>query len=193
MLLLLVAFTIFIILDLAILAYFLLPGKTDKKKQQPILPKQEQPVNSPEKSRVIPKEKTGGDVQVSLTGSRLRDRWLRAQAEAEADGIDDWAGDSLAAIRETAAGADRFLANHQDKQAVFKYREAITALQSLLASRPALLADALTAGARALAKGDGKAAQAAFTRALALDPENTTARHGIDLPSMPPAARPAAR
>ncbi|HHB77371.1 MAG TPA: hypothetical protein ENK84_12675, partial [Desulfobulbus sp.] len=180
LMLLLGIFTIFVIIDLAILAWFLLPGKTDKKKQQPVQPKQEQPVNSPENPRVIPKEMTGGDVQVSPAGSRMRDRWLRAQAEAEADGVDDWAGDALAAIRETAAEADRFLAKRLDKQAVLKYREAISALQSLQASRPALLADALAAGGRALAEGDSKAAQAAFTRALALDPENTAAKQGID-------------
>jgi len=179
MLLLLVIFTIFVVIDLAILAWFLLPDMLAKK-HPPVPQSREQPVKSFEKPRVILKETTRGDVQVAVAENRMRDRWLRLQAVGEADGIDDWAGDALAAIRETAAEADRLLAKHQDKQAAVKYQKAITALKSLQASRPALLTDALAAGARALAKGDSKAAQAAFTRALALDPDNTAAKHGIE-------------
>ncbi len=179
MLLLLVAFTIFIILDLAILAYFLLPGKTEKK-QPPVQQKQEQTVKGPEKVQVIPKENTSSVVQTSMAGNRLRDRWLKLQAETEADSIDDWAGKSFALIRETAAEADRLLAEHQNKQAAAKYQEAITALKSLQASRPALLADALTAGTRALAEGNGETAIKFFTRALALDPASDEARRGLD-------------
>ncbi len=179
MLLLLVAFTIFIILDLAILAWFLLPGKTEKK-QPPVQQKQEQSVKGPEKVQVIPKENTSGVVQTSMVGNRLRDRWLQLQAEAEADGINDWAGDSFGAIRETAAEADRLLDGHQNTKAAAKYQEATTALKSLQASRPALLTDALADGTRALAEGNGETAIKFFIRALALDPASDKARRGLD-------------
>ena len=178
MLLLLVIFTIFVIIDLAILVWFLLPDMLAKK-HPPVPQSREQPVKSSEKPQVIPKETTRGDVQVAVAGNRLRDRWLQLQAEAEADGINDWAGDSFGAIRETAAKADRLLAEHQNKQAAAKYQEAITALKSLQASRPALLTDALADGTRALAEGNGGAAINFFTRALALDPDNTAAKQGL--------------
>ncbi len=178
-LLLLVAFTVFIILDLAILAYFLLPGKADKKQPQ-VQPKQEQSVKGPEKIQRIAKENTNGAARESMAENRLRGRWLRMQAEAEADGIEDWAGDLFAEIRETAAKADRLAAEHKTKQAAAKYQEAITALTSLQASRSALLAGALTAGSRALAEGNGEAAIKSFALALSLDPANEEAKRGLE-------------
>ncbi len=179
MLLLLVAFTVFIILDLAILAYFLLPGK-EEKKQAPGRQKQEQSIKSPERGQVVPMENTSSVARTTMAGNRLRDHWLRMQAEAEADGIADWAKESFAAIRDTAAEADRLAAEQQNTKASAKYQEAITALTSLQASRPALLADALTAGTRALTKGNGETAIKSFALALAIDPASEEAKRGLE-------------
>ncbi len=180
MLLLLVAFTIFIVLDLAILAYFLLPGKTEKKSQPSVQQKQEHSVDSSGTSQGLTEEGEKNPSRLMRASAiGLRDHWLQLEAESEADGVGDWAGESFAAIRKTALEADRLTGEHRNTETVLKYQEAITALKSLQASRPVVLADALSSGSRALVEGNGGAAIHFFTKALALDPGSDEAKRGL--------------
>ena len=177
MLLLLVALTIFIVLDLAILAYFLLPGKKEEK--QPPPQKSERLIGTAREPQGVAKVEEN-EIRTREISSEIRDRWLQMQAVAEADGIADWGGQPFTVIRETVAQAERLMAEQQYGRAAAGYRKAISKLQALQASRPKMLEEALSAGAQALVDGDGSAAITSFTRALALDSANVAARRGLE-------------
>lgn len=177
MLLLLVAFTIFIVLDLVILAYFLLPEKKDGKQSPP--QKSERLVDTAREPQGVAKARKN-DIRAREVSSEMRNRWLQKQAVAEADGIADWGGQSFAVIRETVAEAERLMAEQQYDKSAAVYREAVSRLQALQASRPKMLEEALAAGAQALIVGDSAAAITSFTRALALDSTNVAASRGLE-------------
>ena len=180
MLLLLVAFFIFILLDLAILAYFFFPGDTDNKQQAPASQATQHAVDTAEMSRQ-PVTKSGrDDLRARQAAEGLRDQWLQLQAEAEADGIENWGGKPFADVNETVAAAERSMAARKYDEAAGKYHKAIVGLQSLRESRPKMRAKALAAGGQALNQGDGPAAAVFFNRALALDPDNEAARRGLE-------------
>ncbi|HHD63626.1 MAG TPA: hypothetical protein ENK96_04530 [Desulfobulbaceae bacterium] len=127
----------------------------------------------------VPEPKVPFDAKARALSMQLRERWLQLHAEAEADSIRDWGGEKFAGIREKATEAEQLMAAQQYEKAGTVLQQAISALESLRASRPVLLADALSRGVQSLADGDSPAAVAAFTRALALDPENVQATHGL--------------
>ena len=176
---LLLAFTLFILLDIAIFAYFFFAGKS---KHQQV---QTQPVQSVETRadavdmKSVITGKTTTDPAARSSAMERRSRWLKLQAVAEADAVRTWAETEFAAITQNAGQAERFLAAEEYQQAGKLFQQAVSELESLLGARPDLLAEAVATGNEALGEGNSIAAARAFTRALALSPENPQAEHGL--------------
>ncbi len=181
LLLLLVVFTLFILVDLAILAYWLLPDRE---------PPQEIPVESPVRSGAParpgpaappsrPAEK-GASLPAETGLQAARRAWLTMKAEAEAADVGAWGGREYQAVTLQAAEADARARAGDHDAAVQGYTAAATGLQHLLAARPVLFRQAVERGSQALADGRADEARAMFTRALAIDPADAGARHGLE-------------
>lgn len=176
---LLIAFALFVIFDIAVLAYFFLAGKN---KHQQV---QTQPVQSVETRantvdmKSIVTGKAAIDSAARSSVMELRSRWLKLQAVAEADAVRTWAETEFTAIRQKAGQAERLLAAEEYQQAGTLFHQAVNELESLQGARPDLLAEAIATGNNALAAENGIDAARAFTRALALSPENPQAEHGL--------------
>ena len=176
---LLIAFALFVLFDIAVLAYFFLAGKN--KHQQVQTP----PVQSVETraDTVDMKSVVTGKAAIDPAGRssamELRRRWLKLQAIAEADAVRTWAEIEFTAITQKAGQAERLLAAREYQQAGTLFQQAVNELESLQDARPDLLAEAIATGNNALAEENSTEAARAFTRALALAPENPQAEHGL--------------
>ncbi len=181
-LLLLVVFTLFILVDLAILAYWLLPDRE---------PPQEIPVESPVRSSDPAREEPAGSSSSGQVEQEkpppadaglqaARTAWLAMKAEAEAADVGVWGGREYEAVTLQAAEADaRARAGNHDAAAQ-EYTAAATGLEHLLSARAVLFRQAVEQGGQALADGRADEARAMFTRALAIDPSDAAARHGLE-------------
>ncbi len=173
-----VAFSLFVLLDFAVLAYFFLAGKDDAA---PPSGQQEQTVGD----KVDPGNKSSGRVQKTVdpaartSAEALRERWMHLQAMAEAEAVRTWAGGEYAEIIKAADQGELLLSRGEYRRAGQRFQQVAHALETLEAQRPALFAKALAAGRSALAEENSAAAAEAFTRALALSPEDTQAEHGL--------------
>lgn len=175
---LLTIFVLFIFFIAALAAYFFLGGKTGQN-TVPVAQLQNRPADTVQKKQKVPKAEVEVDSKARHVATQLRDRWLQLQTEAEVGSIGDWGGQTFVGIREKAVEAAQLMAEQRYEKAGAGYREAISALESLQASRPTLLAQALAAGEKSLLEGDSAGALTALNKALALDSVNATARHGL--------------
>ena len=176
---LLLAFALFILLDIVVFAYFFLAGKN--KHQQVQAPHMQSVENRQDSAGGNPVvvDKAATDPAARNSAMELRRRWLKLQAVAEADAVRSWAETEFAAIAQNADQAERLLAAGEYRQAGKLFQQAVSELESLQRARPDLLAEAVATGNEALGEGNSIAAARAFTRALALAPENPQAEHGL--------------
>ena len=176
--LLLVFFTLFILVDIAILAYWLLPGRrepavTPPPVETPAPASPAQPGPAEEKdARSTPRPDP--DLQLART------TWLDIRAEAEAADVPSWGGDEYHRSLSLATAADTAAAGGRPVAAVRDYTAAATGLKKLLAARPALYARAMARGRQALDEGRAAAAREAFSRALAIRPADGLAARGLE-------------
>ena len=172
---LIVVLILFIVVDAAILAYWLLPGKESKppvprqvtQQETPTLSRQEQPA-----------------VNIALTEARIgaEERlglWLRLQARAEAGNVGLWGGETYQRIMALVARGDRAFAEKDYVVALESYEQAEGRLQALLAAKPELFFSAMEHGRKALHEQDSESAMLSFEPALAMEPENAAALHGL--------------
>ena len=178
LMLLLVAFTFFLLLDVAILAYFLWPDSS----REAITPV-ERPVRELDKSPAPPSPEQQGQARPDPAAREqaitARSHWLDRREEAEAAGVRAWAGQELAALLQSSDTAGKALADGHPQQAARLYDQAAAGLQALLTSRPERFARAMERGNDALAQGRTEEAQTAFTLALAIQPDDARARKGL--------------
>ena len=172
---LIVVFTLFIILDLAVLAYWLLPGKESK---QPVLQEVIQ-----EEAPVISKQESPA-MDIALTEARIgaEERlgfWLRLQARAEAENVALWGAETYLQITALAAQGDTAFAEKDYAGALESYEQAEVRLQALLAAKPELFSAAMDQGHKALQGQDSESAALSFEFALTMEPENAGALHGL--------------
>lgn len=177
---LLVAFTLFILLDIAIFAYFFLVHTKEKS----TVPDQRQEhhveaLAKPESTGMATVQPSAGPEEL-IRAEEYRRLWLKQQAMAEADDIGSWGGVDFTRITGIAAKAERFLANREYGQAGELFQQAEGELAALLEAKSQRLAMALQAGNQALAAGDGRAAEEAFSKALAISSDDQQGLHGLN-------------
>jgi len=119
-------------------------------------------------------ERAGRRQEAQATLERVR---ALAQ-ELERRGVQRWAPRRFAAAGEAREAGDGAYRQLDYAGAAARYAEAEQALQALHASVEQVLAEALAAGAEALAGGDAAAAAQAFDLALAIEPDNEPALEG---------------
>ena len=181
LLLLLVAFTFFLLLDLAILAYFLWPEQ--KKEHFPVGNGASRQLDHAPPAPLSGRQQTQA-VQPDPVGQQeaqaAREDWLLLREEAKGARISGWAGPDFARLERQAAQAGDLLRRGHPDQALPLYRQAAKKLQNLLRGRPERFVRAMSAGEAALQQGDGNTARAAFARALAIRPGDAAAQKGLD-------------
>lgn len=173
---LLLVVTVFLLLDLAILAYWLWPEREsflgEYAAEEPAV------VSSPQ---VVVEEAVKAAPAPSgeqLQAEEALGLWLQRQAEARAENVENWGGIPYGEALNEATEGDQLLAAGDFVAAKQAYHRAERTVAGLLADRPALLASLLRQGHGALEGLDAKGAGAAFTRALAIDPQNQQALAG---------------
>ena len=172
---LIVVFTLFIILDLAVLAYWLLPGKDSK---QPVLQEVIQ-----EEAPAVSRQKPPA-MDIALTEARIGAEeqlglWLRLQARAEAENVALWGGEIYVGIVALVSQGDTAFAEKNFAGAREFYEQAEGRLQALLASKPEQFAAAMDQGRTALKEQDSESAARSFELALTLEPGHVEAVHGL--------------
>ena len=178
--LLFLAFIFFLILDLAILAYFFWPEKkqADSSGGAPGQERQVIPVSP------LSEEKHPGTVLAEPAGRQqaeaVRERWLGVREEGEAARVRLWAGEESARLLAKAAEAGKVLAAGNPKQAADLFGQAADGMRALLDSRSDRFVRAMSEGEAALQQGDGDTARDAFARAQAIRPEDAAAQKGLD-------------
>jgi tetratricopeptide (TPR) repeat protein len=178
---LLIAFTLFALLDIAIIAYIYLSDKAEKKMPPPPVQEQTRPApdTAPSDNKTTQDERHPSDYTGQKDAEEFRSHWLQLQAMAEADEIGNWGGTEYTAIINQAAAAEQLLAGQQYQRAKEYFQQVADAVQSLQAARPKLLAEALAGGTDALSAENSDLATKFFTRALTLAPENEQAGRGL--------------
>ncbi|MEA3241202.1 MAG: hypothetical protein U9P37_06495 [Pseudomonadota bacterium] len=171
---LIVIITLFIILDLAVLVYWLRPEKESKaptpqkvvQKKIPALPEPEPSA----KDNVLTKTRLAAEEQLG--------RWLRLQARAEAENVAFWGDETYTRITALVTRGDKAFAKKDFTGARQAYKEAEKRLEILLAAKMELFAAAMDQGRAALQRQDSETATRYFELALTMDPDNAEAEHG---------------
>jgi len=104
---------------------------------------------------------------------------LDLQAKLDNQSVRRWAQADYAAALERLAAGDVARQAGRFSEARETYQSLITSLTNLLESRPKRLRDALKRGADALSAFDAATAKQQFTVALAIEPNNAKAEHGL--------------
>ncbi len=114
--------------------------------------------------------------QKAIAAQRI---WLEKKARAELEGMGQWGGKRYAqAVALSRSGIDQ-LKGQDFTRAASSFRQAVSLIDDLDASKHELLEQALKAGSDALEHGLQKEAVQAFSTALAIDPQNGEARTGL--------------
>ncbi len=140
--------------------------ETDTLKPQN--PMQNQAVNSPEATD-----------QVTTEVEQLIGTWLRKQAEAEAENVSAWGEESYVAATARGKECSQLLQEQQYLPARDACNEAIDKLNALMASKVALLEEAVAGGLLALEQGKPEPAVEFFQQALAIDADEERATAGL--------------
>jgi tetratricopeptide (TPR) repeat protein len=135
---------------------------------KPLAPIQEQAVTSPEAID-----------QAATEIEQLIGTWLHKQAEAEAENVAAWGGESYLSATTRSKECSRLLQEKQHLQAREACIEAIDKLNALMASKEALLEETVAAGLLALEQGNPEPAVELFQQALAIDADDERATEGL--------------
>jgi tetratricopeptide (TPR) repeat protein len=170
---LLLTIGLLVLLGIAAMVTLLLPTATKRQNISETLPEilPQPPITQPAAKGSEP----GG-----IRAEKILGEWLKLQARAEADGVSVWGVDTYPAILEEAAGGDRQFLEKKFPEAQKTYQNIIDRLKILLDSKEERLAAALAKGELSLDSNDSLAAAKSFELALAIDPDNEQARHGVN-------------
>lgn len=133
-------------------------------------------------SSIIGRPSAPTDERVSAERRRAhaaRGEWLSSRTRLEPRRVSSWASSDYAAVNGLAAQGDGAFRTGDFGAAATHYRQAVALLEHLERRIPAVLAETLEAGERALTTGDAAAARQAFHLALALAPQHAGARRGL--------------
>lgn len=171
---LLVVVAVFLLLDLAILAYWLWPDReqlADEPRTEVATVIKTTP-SMPEK--VTPPVPADGQ----LKAEEAQGTWLRRQAEGRGLNIENWGDPRYEEALATGAEGDQLMTAADFPGAADAYLRATEIVSRILAGKADLLGSLLEQGAQALEAVDAGNAEAAFRRALALDSQNQQALEG---------------
>ena len=154
-----------VLLIVAALAVLFLPLRQDTPSMAP----QAVPQNPPPLVSPTPPAPTTAISETALEVERLFGAWLQKQAEAEAENIASWGGDSYTGAISLARDCERLLREEQALTARESCEGALRSLDDLMASKGRFLDEAVSSGRLALEQGDPEAATGHFQRALAID------------------------
>ncbi len=113
------------------------------------------------------------------TAERRLAELLRHRARLEAGGVAEWGGERFQSVLQQQAKGDEAFARLAFRDAVAAYEDALSALQRLASERTRIHAAALAAGNRAMEEGETEEALEQFSIALAADPADAEAAHGL--------------
>lgn len=173
---LLLVVTLFLLLDLAILAYWLWPerGQLSDESRTEVEVVEETTPPVPEQAAVTVPSSGQLKAEESLA------LWLRRQAEARGFNIENWGGREYGQALAAGAEGDQHMAAGDYDAAADAYQRATDRLAGLVEGKADLLSSLLEQGGKALEALDGDRAKAVFERALAIDARNRQAREGIE-------------
>ena len=111
---------------------------------------------------------------------RLLGQVLNRAGHLREIGVQDWAPEGIASVEAHVSRGEQAQVEKDVATAVGHYREALTTLEALEARSQEVLAEALEAGASALASLELPEATRQFERALVVEPESPTAQAGLE-------------
>lgn len=171
------------LLGLAAIVFFLLPEPAITPPAAPVAesrspavqssPKTGVPATEPEEPELAPMEIARLEL-AREQGKEAASTIIRLQVELEDVGVALWAQDRFEALVEQAISGDQQYREGDYEQSLEVYQSVIAGLRELQESVPAVLAETVTEGDRALAEGDVQTALRSFAIATAIegdDPE----------------------
>ncbi len=173
----LVVFALFIGLDVVILGFWFL-GERNPAPEVPlsdgkVVVDTVAPAGQEADAKRVLTEPLRLEAENSLAG------WLQVQAGAEAENVAAWGGEKYANIVALAVDGDASFAAGYYSDAREAYAEAALKMTALLATKTKLFQQALQEGFRFIDDKNSGAAVTAFSRALAMEPGNQEALHGL--------------
>jgi tetratricopeptide (TPR) repeat protein len=105
--------------------------------------------------------------------------YLRQRARLELVHAADWGEPDWSQAAAAANAGDRLFSQRHFAEAAQSYADGLRRLEELAGQREQRLATALETGRQALESNDGTGAKARFALALAIDPDNAAAVHGM--------------
>jgi tetratricopeptide (TPR) repeat protein len=105
--------------------------------------------------------------------------FITKHATVEQKGGSNWATEQIETAQSKAAQGDEAFRLNDFTMATQFYTEGVDILDELIAKADAILEASLTAGYKALDAKDATSAISQFQLALAIDPENASANHGL--------------
>ncbi len=159
---------------------FLLPRFIDHNAQrstETAAPKQADIARSPLPPAYAAQSKTHPDENQEVAARQL-EAFLALKSQSERENVSLWAESAYQVILALEQQGDRYFAAQEYLKAGDIYNRAAGDLQNLLGTKQLVLRELLDQGYRLLAEERGREALDAFTRALAMAPENEEARAG---------------
>jgi hypothetical protein len=105
--------------------------------------------------------------------------FITKHATVEQKGVSNWAAQEIETAGSKAAQGDEAFRLNDFKMAAQSYTEGVDILDELIAKADAVVESSLAAGYEALEAKDATRASSQFQLALAVDPENASASHGL--------------
>ncbi len=129
------------------------------------------------KSEIV-KDEAGKDEARNLAFD-MRQKWYEKKAEAELENMPVYGEADYARALDVASKASEQMERQEFSRAASSFKQAITIISRIRASRQDILSASIKAGSQALESGDGPEAVRHFRKALAIDPDNAVALKGI--------------
>ena len=124
------------------------------------------------------KQEVGKDEARNLA-FEMRQEWYEKKAEAELENMPVYGEADYARALDVASKASEQMERQEFSRAVSSFKQAITIISRIRASRQDILSASIKAGSQALENGDGPEAVRHFRKALAIVPDNAVALKGI--------------